>query len=252
MSISALDWAFRKEVFQPSQKLVLLALSNFCSHTGKSYPSVWTICQITSQKDETVRKALAALVEQGVIFDTGKKAGDTQQVKVYQFPKEAWELKTPQKGSLKDPPEDPPEDPPKGGAEPLTVTSREIDSAEVEPPITRKEFNRLVEFRGIDAECADWFWNNCEGTGWVDRTGRRIKKVEPLLLNSAKSWKGKRNGNETGGGLPKWRQVEALEEQIGKHTANYESKFYRKDCTELDCADLRAKRKKLQELKTVK
>ena len=93
-------WAFDQEVFPASNKFVLVALANFCGDTGKSYPGVNSICKITSLQDETVRKALGALVMQQVITDTGLTAGETGRVKVYQLPEAACE--TPRKtGVLK-------------------------------------------------------------------------------------------------------------------------------------------------------
>lgn len=91
MSIHALAWAFDQEVYSSPQKFVLIALANFASETGKSYPSVGTVAKMTGQMDGTVRKAFKALTEQGLITDTGKRAGATQQVKVFQFPKAAYQ-----------------------------------------------------------------------------------------------------------------------------------------------------------------
>lgn len=91
MSIHALSWAFDQEVYSSPQKFVLIALANFASETGKSYPSVGTVAKMTGQMDGTVRKAFKALTEQGLITDTGKRAGATQQVKVFQFPAGAYQ-----------------------------------------------------------------------------------------------------------------------------------------------------------------
>ncbi|MDE2096154.1 MAG: helix-turn-helix domain-containing protein [Patescibacteria group bacterium] len=86
MSLKALSWSFEREVFSSSQKFVLVALANFASETGKSYPSIETICRITEQNEKTVRKALDSLREKGFIRDTGKRTGHTQQIKVWEFP----------------------------------------------------------------------------------------------------------------------------------------------------------------------
>lgn len=79
------------EGVQSSQKFVLVALANYASETGKAYPSVETICRITSQQDATVRRALDALEQAQVIKDTGQRVGNTRQVKVYQLPEAAFE-----------------------------------------------------------------------------------------------------------------------------------------------------------------
>src|SRR5438132_680538 len=125
MSIKALQWAIsQEEVFSSAQKFVLIALANFASETGKSYPSVATICRITQQQDAAVRRALKGLSEiksgtigEALIADTGKRAGPTQQVKVWQLPEAACDFKDPQKrrsSNGEDPcktPTRPPQDP---------------------------------------------------------------------------------------------------------------------------------------------
>lgn len=140
MSIRALAWAFDQEIFPSSHKFVLVALANHCSDKGKSYPGVKTICDLTSQKEKTVRRALQALVDSGIIVDTGKRTGETSQVKVYQLPKATLE-RPPKRGVFKiDEPEleeygeRPPQDPTKtpqrwsnstspNTIEPVTITS---------------------------------------------------------------------------------------------------------------------------------
>lgn len=57
------------------------------------------------------------------------------------------------------------------------------------PPMSRKDFNKLVEMRAIPPECAEWFWNTNDARDWRDSTGQAIRKVEPLLLNCAKNWR---------------------------------------------------------------
>lgn len=114
VSFTAMKWAIGCEVTSSSQKFVLLALSNYASESGKAYPQVSTICKFTQLHDETVRKALDSLEKDGVITDTGKRWGKTQQVKVYQLPDEACDVppdKTPEKRGLQ-----PGEDPGKAGA----------------------------------------------------------------------------------------------------------------------------------------
>jgi len=86
MSLRALLWAFDQPVYSASKKLVLLALSNFSSDKGLSFPGVETIVQITGQNDKTVRKALSGLVDDAIIVDTGQRTGPNGMVKVYQLP----------------------------------------------------------------------------------------------------------------------------------------------------------------------
>lgn len=91
MSVRALFWALEQEVFPSSKKFVLVALANFASDTGKSFPSTESIGRITCQQINTVRNALDGLVQEGVISDTGKRTGATGQIKVYQLPEDACE-----------------------------------------------------------------------------------------------------------------------------------------------------------------
>ncbi len=130
MSIRAILWSLDQDVFPSSHKFVLIALANFSNERGKSYPSVSTICQLTSQKDETVRSALKALVSAGFVTDTGQRTGFTGQVKVYQFPEPARE-RLPNSGVFEDPGKTPLKTqarPPKKGSNPVTCN--------LEPKIT--------------------------------------------------------------------------------------------------------------------
>ena len=96
MSLKAVVWALEnEEVFSSSQKFVLVALANYASEEGKSYPAVATICRMTKQSDDTVRRCLEQLSADRLIIDTGKKFGPTQQVRVWQLPGEAWKAKDP-------------------------------------------------------------------------------------------------------------------------------------------------------------
>jgi hypothetical protein len=101
MALKSIVWAFEQEMFSSSQKFVLITLANFASETGKCYPSVETLARLTSLNIKTVRRSLQGLEEAGIVHDTGKRAGPTQQVKVYQLPEGACDLKPPKIGSLK-------------------------------------------------------------------------------------------------------------------------------------------------------
>lgn len=138
----------------------MVALCNYVSDTGKSHPSVQTICKITSLHDETVRRSLAGLVEQGIIADTGKKVGATQQVKVYQLPPEAWyvEGKTPENKGLKDSAKTrtrPVQDPGFTGAEPVTSNQEPEVQRNILPQLRSevgKHFNRGANERWANDE----------------------------------------------------------------------------------------------------
>lgn len=97
------------------------------------------------------------------------------------------------RGSTTVQPEGQPEGQPKPNSpspspSPSSLVERERAFPEV-PPMPRKEFDALAEMRGIPKECAEWFWNACDGRNWTDTHGQPIRKVEPLLLNAAKNWR---------------------------------------------------------------
>ncbi len=93
MSLKALTWAFEQEVVNPLHKFVLVAMADFASDTGKTYPSMITVCRMTSlKKRDTVAKAIAKLVESGFLYETGEKAGETGKIAVYQMPDGACKL----------------------------------------------------------------------------------------------------------------------------------------------------------------
>lgn len=135
MSFSALKWAWDYEAITPSQKLALLALANFSSEGGKSYPSVETICLKTCQEERSVRRALDDLVTAGIIEETKQRAGVTKQLKVYQLPESACE-RPPKTGVFNS--ERLPKDPPKRGSSlpsPLPVPTPPPERPVPEPPV---------------------------------------------------------------------------------------------------------------------
>lgn len=85
MSIQALAWVFYQEVKPSQTKLVLIALANYCNDDGLAWPSVETICSVTSQNRKTVLKALKNLESMKLITDTGKRTGKTWGVRVFRL-----------------------------------------------------------------------------------------------------------------------------------------------------------------------
>jgi hypothetical protein len=86
MSIRAIDWVFRQNAIASSQdKFVLVALADNAGDTGLAWPAVSTIALKTAQDRKTVIAALRRLQADGWIKDTGKRAGRTKQIKVYQL-----------------------------------------------------------------------------------------------------------------------------------------------------------------------
>lgn len=86
MSLRALTWAVEnRDCPSPQAKLVLIVFANYANDRGWSYPSSETLQRVSGLNIKTVRAAVDALEEAGLIADTGKRAGKTQQVKVYQL-----------------------------------------------------------------------------------------------------------------------------------------------------------------------
>lgn len=84
MSSEALAWAFKADVKPSSVKFTLVALCECANYqTGKIFPSIEHLCQITGQDRKTVISNIGKLVDQGLISETGEKVGRTGQIKVY-------------------------------------------------------------------------------------------------------------------------------------------------------------------------
>ena len=77
-----------------STRFVLVALSNYSTDTGKAYPSIDSICEITGGDRKTIISSIQTLIELGIITDTGKRTGNNSKIKVYQLPVEAYSKST--------------------------------------------------------------------------------------------------------------------------------------------------------------
>ena len=85
MSSEALAWAFKSDVKPSSVKFTLVALCECANYqTGKIFPSIKHLCQITGQDRKTVISNIGKLVTEGWISETGERVGRTGQIKVYQ------------------------------------------------------------------------------------------------------------------------------------------------------------------------
>lgn len=67
MSGRAVGWAFDREGLSPAQKLVLVALADNASDDGTCWPSQRTLATKTGLANRTVRYALQALEERGIV-----------------------------------------------------------------------------------------------------------------------------------------------------------------------------------------
>lgn len=85
MSIEALGWAIRQQVFPVNRKFVLVLMANYAGDNGITYPSVSTLARATGMKEETVASCIDDLVKDGILIDTGKRAGDTKRIRVFKI-----------------------------------------------------------------------------------------------------------------------------------------------------------------------
>lgn len=198
MSLKALSWAFDIEAIPSSNKLVLLALANYASETGKSYPSVETVCRITCQQDATVRRALENLTALNIISDTGSRVGSTQQVKVYQLPEHCCERppKTQvfkKAKTIQRPPKDPlktPERPPKTGG----ITGNGNQELEKDSLFQEPEKPSCPTRKFSDGWCAAFFKKCGAKYNFTSRDGKatselvKLDNPEALLEIVEKAW----------------------------------------------------------------
>ena len=85
MSSEALAWAFKQDCPSSSTKFTLVALCECANYkTGRIYPSIEHITEITGQNRKTVISNISELERLGFIADTGERMGRTKQIKVYQ------------------------------------------------------------------------------------------------------------------------------------------------------------------------
>jgi hypothetical protein len=86
MSSKATTWAWEQRHIRGAQKLLLLALADCCNAwTGLAFPSVEQLIDMTGQDRKTILANLRRLEDAGVMTDTGKKTGRTQQIIVWRM-----------------------------------------------------------------------------------------------------------------------------------------------------------------------
>lgn len=85
MSVQAITWAYNQKVGSASLKFLLITLANHANREGLVFLSSQLICEETELNRKTVLAGISKLIEMGLIVDTGKTAGSTSRVKVYQM-----------------------------------------------------------------------------------------------------------------------------------------------------------------------
>jgi DNA-binding transcriptional ArsR family regulator len=88
MSFQLMAWAVKQTVGSGPEKAVLLALSNAANHhTGRCCPSIPRLAEETEFSEPTVKRALRALAEKGIITRERQRRGDgSMGVYDYGFP----------------------------------------------------------------------------------------------------------------------------------------------------------------------
>ncbi len=146
MSSEALAWAFKSDVKPSSVKFTLVALCECANYqTGKIFPSIKHLCQITGQDRKTVISNIGKLVSEGWLCETGERVGRTGQIKVYQanigtVPKA--EQSQERNGSVF-----PVKQSQKRDTEPSREPSRHIDKVELPDWLPMDAWNGWVEMR---------------------------------------------------------------------------------------------------------
>lgn len=85
MSFDALSWAAKQRPGNLAAKMALLALANYANEAGHAYPSTAAIADFGDMNHKTATAALDRLEELNLISDSGKRAGRSGQIKVYQL-----------------------------------------------------------------------------------------------------------------------------------------------------------------------
>lgn len=85
MSQAATEWAMRQKLSNPAAKLALLVLARHGNDCGECWPSVEVLADVAGYSDRTARSALGWLERSGLIRDTGRRAGRSRRIKVWQL-----------------------------------------------------------------------------------------------------------------------------------------------------------------------
>lgn len=174
MSFQALGWAVDQKPSKPADKLILLGLADrHNTEYRMAWPSTAWLVDFTGHDRKTVIAGLKRLVEAGLIYDTGKRAGKTKQIVGY--------------GLAFDRPADGEEQP---GTVPKTEASQKRngsvfpakasqkrDTEPIREPITSKaspsRVSASASAKQSKTECPDDFWPKpSEGSKTFERTSR--------------------------------------------------------------------------------
>lgn len=82
MSRIATDWAWSQTIKPATHKLILLSMADRADEHHCCYPSIARLEKDTGLDRKTIQKGVAAMIESGLLTDTGRRAGATNQVRV--------------------------------------------------------------------------------------------------------------------------------------------------------------------------
>lgn len=102
MSRKSNDYAWELKL-KPTLKLTLLAMADRTNENHECFPSYKRLCEDTCLNVKTIQKNIGILLDLGLIADTGKRKGATQQVKVYVFTFKSYEKRASNMGQSKEP-----------------------------------------------------------------------------------------------------------------------------------------------------
>ena len=186
MSRKASDWAWDQKVSSVSERIVLVALSDYAHpDTCECHPSISALEEKTCLERKTIFRTLGRLKEAGLIEDTGQRIGRTKQIAVYRvkvFPNgnssksgtvPLFPAKSSQMGTR-----------PYSTREPVKEHKREARASSLSAVV---EYAHTISVPKSDAE---HFWDSQEAGGWK-RGGKPIADWKACL----RTWK-------SGGWLP--------------------------------------------------
>lgn len=189
MSISAINWAGRTITGSASRKAVLLCLANYANELDEAYPSVETIARITELNAKTVRLALNELESNGLISDTGRRRGQTQNIRVWALITTAETLPKTEPFQKRNPSVFGPETLPKTD---LKGTQKRVAEPKGEPIGYTKECNLgsrysrepktapLIAPRSIGNHSMDWLLDRPEPKRYESAAEARIRRALEL------------------------------------------------------------------------
>ncbi len=85
MSVDATRWAWKAQVKNGSQRVVLLSLADRAGEHHTCYPSLERLAKDTVLNIKTVQKVILELIDLGLIADTGERKGFSKRVRVLQL-----------------------------------------------------------------------------------------------------------------------------------------------------------------------